>query len=332
MAVEPCRGAPDVALLSPGFIDLQVNGHDDVDVATADATGWARLRRLVRGQGVTSWLPTLISAPPSVLARRLVDGAWTTESGDGPDTLGLHLEGPYLGEALGAHPDLRHEPIDTAWLAELPSWVRLMTIGPERAGAPEAIARLTARGIVCSLGHTTADAARTEAAVEAGASLFTHAFNASGRLHHREPGALGVALSDDRLCVSLIADGIHVDPRVLRIAWRAKGPSRVVLVTDATAWRAGRLADAGVELVDGAPRLPDGTLAGSALRMDEAVRYCVGVVGVDLFDALAAASANPARVLGLDDRGSITPGRRADLVALTDDLQVERTWVAGVAG
>lgn len=301
-------------------------------MATVDDAGWERINGLLVDQGVTSWLPTLISAPLDVLDTRIANLSRRLAGPAGPDALGLHLEGPFLGGARGAHPGIAPAEVDVGWLAALPSTVRLMTIGPECEGAADAVRLLAERGIGISLGHTTASAAETERAVDAGARLFTHAFNASGRLHHREPGALGVALSDDRVAVSLIADGVHVDPRVLRIAWRAKGAARVVLVTDAAGWRAGRLGDAGVTLVDGAPRLADGTLAGSALRMDAAVRFCVDVVGIDLVDVLAAASANPARALGLDDRGSITPGRRADLVALTDDLQVETTWVAGVSG
>jgi N-acetylglucosamine-6-phosphate deacetylase len=331
VAVQPCRGRPDHELVAPGFIDLQVNGHDDIDVATVDEAGWLRIGGLLTDQGVTSWMPTLISAPLDVLDERLAKLVGLMKTTNGPDPVGIHLEGPFLGEVRGAHRGGGPVEVDLRWLAALPAAVRMMTIGPECVGALDAVALLRERGMVGALGHTSADAARTEAAIDAGARLFTHAFNASGRMHHRAPGALGVALSDDRLSVSLIADGIHVDPRMLRLAWRAKGPSRVVLVTDATGWRAGRLGDAGVALVDGVPRLADGTLAGSALSMNDAVCYCVEVVGVDLADALAAASANPARVLGLDDRGSITPGRRADLVALTDDLQVETTWIAGVS-
>jgi N-acetylglucosamine-6-phosphate deacetylase len=331
LAVRPCRERPDHEVLAPGFIDLQVNGHDDVDLATADQAGWERINGLLLDQGVTSWMPTLISAPLQVVRERVATLTRFMAAGHGPDPIGIHLEGPFLGAARGAHPGDGPAEVDLGWLATLPTSVRLMTIGPECRGAVDAIAQLDGQGIVCSLGHTTADATQTEMAIDAGARLFTHAFNASGVLHQRHPGALGVALSDDRLTVCLIADGIHVDPRLLRLAWRAKGPSRVVLVTDATAWRAGRLGDAGVEFVDGAPRLADGTLAGSALRMDAAVRYCVDVVGIELVDAVAAASTNPARVLGLDDRGSITPGRRADLVALTATLQVEATWVAGAS-
>ena len=336
VGVEPCRSAPEFDIVAPGFIDLQVNGHDDVDVATADAAGWERISSVLTAQGVTSWLPTLISAPLDVLDERLRDvtalmGKQSVSGNrSGPDAVGIHLEGPFLGAARGAHPGAGFGGADLEWLAALPASVRLMTLGPECDRAVDAIRLLVARGIACSLGHTTATAEQAEAAIEAGARLFTHAFNASGAMHHRAPGALGVALSDDRLAISLIADGVHVDPRMLRLAWRAKGPERVVLVTDATGWRAGRLGDAGVTLVDGAPRLADGTLAGSALRMDQAVRHSVNVVGADLAEVLVAASTNPAHVLGLDDRGSITPGRRADLVALTGDLQVEATWVAGV--
>ena len=330
IGVEPCRSEPEFDIVTAGFIDLQVNGHDDVDVATADAAGWKRISAVLAAQGVTSWLPTLISAPLGVLDDRIRDVTALMGRTSGPAAIGIHLEGPFLGASRGAHPGESSRGIDLDWLAALPESVRLMTLGPECDRAVEAIERLVGRGVTCALGHTAATAEEAEAAIEAGAELFTHVFNASGAMHHRAPGALGVALSDDRLAVSLIADGVHVDPRMLRLAWRAKGPERVVLVTDATGWQAGRLGDAGVTLVDGAPRLADGTLAGSALRMDQAVRHSVNVVGVELVDALAAASTNPAHVLGLDDRGSITPGRRADLVALTGDLQVEATWVAGV--
>jgi len=306
-----------------------VNGHDDVDLAAVDRAGWARISGLLLDQGVTSWLPTLISAPLELLDRRINNLSSLMREGSGPDAVGIHLEGPFLGGARGAHPGDGPDRVDLEWLESLPSSVCVMTLGPECPGAAEAIRLLADRGVVCALGHTSATAVQAEAAADAGARVFTHAFNASGVLHHREPGALGVALTDDRLTVTLIADGVHVDPRVLRLAWRAKGAERVVLVTDAAGWRSGRLGDAGVELLDGAPRLADGTLAGSALRMIDAVRYCVDRVGISLIDVLAAATTNPCRVLGLDDRGSITPGRRADLVALTDDLELEATWVVG---
>lgn len=324
--VRPCAD-PEFEIVAPGFVDLQVNGHDDVDVATADAAGWRRLGELLTAQGVTSWCPTLVSAPLDVLDRRLARVA--DHAASGADVVGVHLEGPFLGTQHGAHTNVAAGPVDLGWLAGLPETVAIVTLGPECEGAGAAIALLGSRGVVAALGHTAATAEHLEAAVDAGATLFTHVFNASGALHQREPGAVGAALTDDRLAVSLIADGHHLDARIVDLVFRAKPAGKVVLVSDAVGWRSGRLGEADIALVDGAPRLPDGTLAGSALTMDGAVRFCVHEAGIDLEHALRAASANPAAVVGLDDRGSITPGRRADLVALSPGLTVDRTWVGG---
>jgi N-acetylglucosamine-6-phosphate deacetylase len=219
-------------------------------------------------------------------------------------------------------------PPDTAWLARLPDVVRVVTLAPEAPSALDAVAMLAARGVLVSLGHSTADLEQATAAVDAGARLVTHVFNAMPALDHRRPGLVGAALSDDRLVVSLIADFAHVHPAVVRVAFRAKGAARVALVTDAVAWRSGRVAGRQIALRDGAPRLPDGTLAGSALTMDGAVRNCVSV-GIDLADAVAAASAVPARLLDLSDRGRIEAGAAADLVELGPELHVRATWVAG---
>lgn len=331
-AIAPATGPVDHDILSAGFVDLQVNGVDDVDVATASDPEWGRLRALLAAQGVTSWCPTLVSAPLPVLDARMatLDARLTTQHPtQGAVAVGIHVEGPFLGGAPGAHRSVEPGPIDPAWPARLPATVRVVTLAPEHAGAPEAIRALAARGVVVALGHTTASHEQTEAAIDAGARLFTHVFNASGAFHHRAPGALGAALTDDRIAVSVIADGVHVHPAALRLAWRAKPAGSVVLVTDAVAWRAGRLADAGVAVADGAPRLADGTLAGSVVTMADALAVTVREAGVDLLDALGAATWVPARLLGLDDRGAILPGRRADIVALTDDLEVAATWVAG---
>jgi N-acetylglucosamine-6-phosphate deacetylase len=327
-SIGPSRAEPDIDLLTAGFVDLQVNGHDDVDVATATDADWSRLLSGLAAQGVTSWCPTLITAPRPVLAARVATVAGR-RGWPGPDAVGVHLEGPFLGRAPGAHRGVEPGPIDVDWLRTLGPEVRIVTLGPERENATDAIRSLVAAGVVVALGHTRATAGEATAAIDAGARLFTHAYNASGPLHHREPGALGVALTDDRITVSLIADGVHVDPTMLRLAWRAKPRGGVALITDAVGWRCGRLAGAGIALVDGAPRLADGTLAGSALRMNEAVRFCVDEVGVDLVEALAAASSVPAALLGLDDRGVVAPGRRADLVGLGPDLAVVKTWIGG---
>ena len=317
-------------VLCPGFLDLQVNGHDDVNVATASGEQWDRMDGLLRAQGVTGWCPTLITAPLERFASPLerIGAAMVRRPPGAPAILGAHLEGPFLGGAPGAHPRQHLAAIDLAWLEALPPIVQVVTLAPEQPLAGEAIRILAGKGVLVSLGHSTATYEQTLAAADAGARLVTHLFNGMGPLHHREPGLLGAALSDDRLTPSLIADGVHVHPAALRAAARAKGPGGWILVTDAVAWRDGRLAEGRVAMVEGAPRLADGTIAGSALTMDAAVRRMVEEAGIDLFDVVTAATATPARLLGLDDRGVLAPGARADLVALSSDLAVEEVWIA----
>lgn len=329
ISVRAAGGAGPERILSPGFVDLQVNGHDDVDVATAEGAAWDRLDDLLLAQGVTAWCPTLVSAPLASLDRALER---VVVAGDRRSrVIGVHLEGPFLGGAPGAHRrEVLRDP-DLDWLERLPPIVRLVTLAPEREHAIDAIRRLVSRGVVVSLGHSTATFEQATAAIDAGARLVTHLFNGMGPLHPREPGLPGAALSDPRVCASLIADGIHVHPALLRAAATALGP-RAVLVTDAVGWRARQHAGFPVDMRGDppAPRLPDGTLAGSALTMPAAIATCVSA-GVPLLDAVRAASATPARLMGLHDRGAIEVGRRADLVALTPDLAVEQVWLGGTA-
>jgi len=328
-AVEPIDTAPPITLV-PGFVDVQVNGIDDVDVAHADGADWERLDALLLAQGVTTWCPTLVtnrlerySAPLARIAEAMERSAERR-----PSIAGAHLEGPFLGGAPGAHPPALIVPIDLEWLAALPPHVALVTVGAEQADAVEATRRLVADGRLVSIGHTTAAEAQFDAVVAAGARLTTHLFNGMSGVHHRSPGVAVFAMTNPDVCASIIADGVHVHPRVVRLAFQALGPGRVVLVTDAVAWRAGSVGSIGMSLRDGAPRLPDGTLAGSVVTMDQAIRVCVGA-GVDLADAVTAASTTPAQLLALDDRGCIEVGRRADLVALDGQLQVQQVWIAG---
>lgn len=321
---------PDRVLV-PGFVDIQVNGVDDVDVREADGDAWARLDDLLVAQGTTTWCPTLVTAPLHTYAAPL---ARITAAGQRPAhrraaIAGAHLEGPFLGGAPGAHPRDLIVPVDLSWLRELPPVVKVLTLAPESPGARAAIATLVDRGIVVSLGHSTASYAEALQATSAGARLVTHVFNGMGPFHHREPGLVGAALSDHRLTVSLIADGIHVHPAAIGATFAAKGREGVVLVTDSVAWRAGRVGRAAIELADGAPRLHDGTLAGSALTMDGAIRTCVERAGVPLLDAVTAATTTPASLLALHDRGRIEPGARADLVALSPTLHVDQVWIGG---
>jgi N-acetylglucosamine-6-phosphate deacetylase len=201
-----------------------------------------------------------------------------------------------------------------------------MTLGPEQPLGLDAIAALVARGVLVSMGHSKATYERAIAGADAGAQLVTHLFNGMGPLHHRSPGLLGAALSDDRLVPSLIADGVHVHPAALRAAARAKGRGGWLLVTDAVGWQTHDR----VQIVDGAPRLPDGTIAGSCARMDECVARMVHEANVDLVDVVHAAATTPARLVGLDgERGAIAAGLRADLVFLDPhSLRVTEVLIA----
>ena len=340
VAVSPAHGPVPERTLCPGFVDLQVNGHDDVDVARAAGHDWDRLDALLVAQGVTTWCPTLVTAPLASYAEPLERiAAAAARDGARPAIAGVHLEGPFLGSIPGAHPPDLLLPFDREWLATLPDIVRVVTLGPELDGAVEVIAALAVDGVLVALGHSAATLEEIDAATDAGARLVTHCFNGMPPLHHRQPGMVGAALGDDRLAISLIADLVHVHPTALAIAVRAKAPpvevgqgrspGRVVLVTDAVAWRAGGVGAIEVEFDGHAARLADGTLAGSALTMDRAVRNLVRVVGADLLTAVEAASTTPADLLGLADRGRLAPGTRADVVALGPDLAVEGVWIAG---
>lgn len=323
-------GAPD-RILCPGFIDMQVNGRGRIDVAEASGDDWDRLDEALLAQGVTSWCPTFVSAPLDQLEDGVgaVAMAAKRPPAPRPSILGVHLEGPFLAVA-GAHRPEWLAPVDRGWLDRLPSLVRVVTIAPELPGALDAIGSLSSRGVLIALGHSRASYEEALGAADAGARMVTHLFNAMGPLDHREPGLVGAALSDERLAVSVIADLVHVHPAALRLAAAAKGPSGVVLVTDAVADTGGRPPRTGRAPGAAEPvRLQDGTLAGSTITLDAAVRSLTEQVGIDLAVAVRAASANPARVLGLGDRGELAPGARADLVALAPDMTVEATWVAG---
>ncbi|MEY4172931.1 MAG: hypothetical protein RI900_96 [Actinomycetota bacterium] len=329
-ALEPLARTESELTLSPGFVDLQVNGIDDVDVTTADGDQWQRLDQLLIAQGVTSWCPTLVTMPLDRYERPLgrISTAMHRPDDGRPHIAGVHLEGPFLGDAPGAHRREHIVGIDLDWIRTLPPHVAVMTLAAEQPLAVEATRILTSSGRLVALGHTRCTESEFDAAVAAGARLVTHVFNGMSGVHHREPGVAAFALTNPAVCGSLIADGVHVHPRVLHLAASALGPTRTVLVTDSVAWRAGTVGPIGMQLRDGAPRLPDGTLAGSAVTMDAAVRMLVSS-GIALQHAVRAASTVPASLIGLHDRGEIGVGRRADLVALSPDLQVAQTWVAG---
>jgi N-acetylglucosamine-6-phosphate deacetylase len=312
----PPGGAIDLgdAFLAPGFVDLQVNGTGAVDFATDDVDAITSAVDALTARGTTGLLLTLCSAPldayPDMLARAAAVRAARPDR-----VLGVHLEGPFLGGAPGAHPKELVRTVDLEWLRDLDDrfddLVRVVTLAPEADPGLESIRVLTARGIVVALGHSTADYDTARAAAQAGARLATHLFNGMGPLHHRAPGLAGAALTDPALVPSLIADFVHVHPAMVQLALDARADA--VLVSDAV-----RDTDA---------RLPDGTLAGSTIALADALQN-VASLGVAPARAVRYATANPARVLGVSDRGRIAPGARADLVALDPStLAVREVWV-----
>jgi N-acetylglucosamine-6-phosphate deacetylase len=341
----PPPRAPDLALdggcLVPGLVDLQVNGCFGVDLAAVDVDGWALVVQRLPETGTTAFLPTLITAPVAELGRALrFASGFAADAPAGARVLGVHMEGPFLAPArAGVHHREWIVPPSPAAVADLlvagAGVLRVVTLAPELTGGLAAVAALASAGVVVSVGHSDATARQVAAAADAGARMVTHLFNAQRPLHHREPGVVGQALADSRLTCGLIADLRHVAAAVCALAFAA-APGRICLVTDAAA-PAGmppgryRLAGETVEVPPGddqPPRLADGTLAGSVLRMDRAVANMVAA-GVGLAEAVAAASRIPADLIGRPDLGRLTPGAAADLVWLGDDLRTRATWVAG---
>jgi N-acetylglucosamine-6-phosphate deacetylase len=328
----------DAAIVSPGLIDLQCNGAFGFEVG-GDAAALRALGARLPSTGVTSFLPSIVSAAPAHY-RAVAIAFATARTGPGAAPLGLHLEGPLLSPVrAGAHAPPAIAAADATLddvLDELCATgaVRLVTLAPERRGALVLIKRLVEAGVVVGLGHTDATFDQMIAGAAAGATLVTHLFSAMSPFHHRAPAAVGAALTDDRLTVTLIADGVHAHPAALNLALRAKGPAGIALVTDAVAAAgapAGTYTLGGRTIVsDGeSARLADGTLAGSTLTLDRAVRAMVALGGAQLEDALSMATAVPAARLGLADRGRLEVGRRADLVLWSADLQVASTVVGG---
>ena len=309
----------------PGFIELQVNGIDGHDFTAYPGSIPAAGPALAR-QGVTAYLPTIVTAPRGRVEAALEVVA-TMGAPAGAVPIGLHLEGPFLSPARrGAHDaeHLRNPDVDgiEEWLA---GGARMITLAPELSGGLSAVEAIVAAGGIAAIGHTDADAETTARAVDAGARYATHLFNGMPGLGHRDPGPAGALLHDPRVTVGVIADGVHVAPLMLGLIGRV-APGRVSVVSDAVAVSLG-----GRPLTydpNGGARLPDGTLAGGSRGLDHGVRTFAAVAGREA--AIGAVTEVPARLLGLDDgRGSIRVGGRADLVLLTDELEVAATIVGG---
>jgi N-acetylglucosamine-6-phosphate deacetylase len=337
------------AVLAPGFFDIHIHGGAGLDLMSASASDLPRLGKFLASHGVTGYFPTTVAAPLEAtyaalghLADAIECAEMTAGSGDGAQArpLGIHLEGPFLShKRRGVHPlENLVEPtlgiFDKLWQAAR-GHVRMMTIAPELPGAMEVIPEAARRGVCVSVGHSDAQMPIARDAVAAGARHATHTFNAMRPLDHRDPGIIGEVLSDDRITADVIADGIHVAPPVVKLFLQAKGPERAVLITDAisaTGMPDGRyqLGPIQVDVKEG-KCTSNGSLAGSVLTMDRAVRNVTQFSNWSLRDAVRAASLNPARAVGLAENfGILATGSHADFTVLSPNGEVMKTIVGGV--
>ena len=321
----------------PGFVDIHVHGGDGAAYTSGDPDDARRAAALHLRHGTTTSMASLVTADIAALERQITALADLVEGGI---LAGIHLEGPWLSPAhRGAHdPDLLR-PADRASVQRLLTAgrgaIRMVTIAPEIDGGIDAIHQILDAGAVAAIGHTDATYDQTRQALDAGARVGTHLFNAMRAVHHREPGPVIALLEDPRACIELVADGVHLHPAALRHAARAAGPDRTILVTDAMAAAgapdgAYRLGSLDVQVTAGVARLArGGAIAGSTLTMDAAFRHAVHTAGMTVPDAVRAAATVPAATLGLPQVGSLRAGNRADLVVLDATLAVTRVMRAG---
>jgi len=342
-------------VMAPGYIDLHIHGSAGYDVMDDNAEALPAIEQLLARHGVTSYFPTTVSAPMDATLRaleRLSNAIEEREQNNNKKDdikgrslpLGIHLEGPFISHARRVvHPLenlLAPKPstFERFWQAAR-GRIRMMTIAPELEGAPEVIAEAARRGVCVSMGHSDADFGSAGRGIAAGARHATHTFNAMrpldhSTLDHRSPGILGAVLTDRRVSADIIADGVHLDPAIVKLFAEAKGPERTVLITDAISatgmpdgrYRLGRFE---VDVRDG-KCMADGKLAGSVLTMDRAVRNLARFAEWDLPQAVAAASRNPARVARIANRGVLTMGADADFVVLSTAGEVLRSFIGGV--
>ncbi len=335
------------SILAPGYVDIHIHGGAGHDVMSTDPAALPAVEQLLAKHGVTSYLPTTVTASGDHILSaldRLATAIETAERdsdsrGRRAQPVGIHLEGPFISfERRGVHPPQDLLPptlpvFERFWQAAR-GRIRMMTIAPELEGARAVIAEAVRCGVCVSLGHSDSKLHDTRAAIEAGARHATHAFNAMRPLGHREPGIVAAVLTDPRLSADIIADGIHLDPTIVELFLKMKGPEAAVLITDATAATGMpdgryRLGWFEVEVKNGMCTA-EGALAGSVLTMDRAVRNVTKFAGWDLQQALRLATLNPSKVVGLSNRGKLEAGAEADILVLSSSGEVRTTFVRGV--
>ncbi|HEY0320918.1 MAG TPA: N-acetylglucosamine-6-phosphate deacetylase [Pyrinomonadaceae bacterium] len=337
--------ALDNHTLFPGFIDIHTHGATGFDVMTANEEDLHRVGQYLAMNGVTAWLPTLVPAPVEDYRRatQAVEQFISRQPERAPSAraLGLHYEGPFVNDQqCGAlRPRFFRTFKSAADMDALPALTlsgarHMMTLAPEVSGGLELVLELKRRGWIVSIGHTRADAQTLDRAFRAGAHHMTHFFNAMPTLHHRSPGPVGWGLAHDHVTCDVIADGVHVDPLVLKLLFRAKGAAHVALISDSVA-PAGmgdgqfRLWGETITVQAGRTQNESGHIAGSVINLSDAARL-IRRLGISAYDIALMAARNPARLLGIeDDCGTIEEGKRADLVALDDDYRVRLTIIGG---
>ncbi len=330
-------------ILAPGLFDTHIHGSIGYDFMTGQTDEIRMILRWLAGKGVTSVLPTLSSGPVREMraAMTRLREVWRTQEALEAKIQGIHLEGPFLSiEKRGSQLESAIQPLSIQTLGDLMEGfedsVRLMTLAPEGSGGVEMVEWLRARKIIVSLGHSMASYQESENAFTAGANRVAHLYNGMRIFDHREPGIVGAALTNEKVFAELTLDGIHVHPAAATLALKAKGMDKIILVTDAM--QAAGLPD-GVYMrpgnrktivKDGAARLENGSLAGSVLTLDRAVRYAIQTLGVDAANVFKMAGFNVALSLGLENQtGSLKPGLPADFILLDENYNLIETYLNG---
>lgn len=335
------RNFPE-GILAPAFFDVHFHGAAGHDIMEGTPEALACIGRFLASRGTGAFLATTVSAPIDVTLKSL-EGLARIIAQDPVEgeakPIGIHLEGPFLSHGKrGAHPANRLIAPDIGVFDRLfdaaEGNVRLMTLAPELPGAAELAAHATSRGVRISVGHSDADACDTRRAIDAGATSATHTYNAMRVLDHKNPGILETVLTTDELYAELICDGIHNMPELVRLWWRAKGPQRAILITDAmsaTGMPDGiyQLGDFPVQVANGKAMIGD-ALAGSVLTLDKALTNFVKFTGASVEDGLRLMTANPAAMTGFGDRGNMTVGGPANFVAVDSTGNLLQSVVGGV--
>ena len=344
IADQPPQGAQIIdaqgGIVSAGLVDVHIHGFGGREAGDIGVEDLLRMSRELVHYGVTAWLPTVSCIAWERYAGCFADIGVAKQASFAPGftgahILGAHAEGPFLNTQKSGAQNPAHILLpDWHRAAPLLAQVKLMTVAPEGDGAQELIRNLVGAGVTVSIGHTNATYDQAVAGIQAGATHATHTFNAMPSLQHRQPGALTALLNDERVYCELIADGFHVHPSLITMAAKLKG-DHLVLITDSIRFSGlpdGQytLADQTVTVSGVECRLPDGTIAGSTLTMDRAVRNAHTLGGMTLADALSAASENAAASIGEVERGALRPGLAADIAVFTPDMQPARTFVGGM--